>query len=199
MIIKVCGLSGNYTAREVNTLPKVAYLGFIFFEGSKRYTETSLATAKKKVGVFVNAPPEYVIAHIEKHGLDAVQLHGSESPDYIRQLPEDVGIIKAFGIASEADLEKTGAYEGLADYFLFDTKSDQHGGTGAAFDWEILKNYTGNTPFLLSGGIGNDSVGALKAFSHPKLAGYDLNSRFETAPKIKDAALIDRFINEMKL
>lgn len=198
MIIKVCGLTDNTESRAVAELEGVEMLGFIFYEGSSRYTESTLATAKKKVGVFVNAALDYVLEKINTHTLNAVQLHGSEPPEYIKQLPKDIEIIKVFGIASAEDLEQTKAYEGLADMFLFDTKSTKHGGTGTAFNWQVLENYKGETPFLLSGGIGPESVEALRKFSHPKLAGYDLNSRFELAPKIKDATLIANFLNEMK-
>lgn len=199
MIIKVCGLTDNESSQQVASLPEVNHVGFIFYEGSKRFTESTLATAKKKVGVFVNTPPDYVSNQIKKHKLDAVQLHGSESPEYIQQLPKNVSIIKAFGIANEEDLKATNLYEGLVDYFLFDTKSKQHGGTGKVFDWQVLESYEGNTPFILSGGIGPDSAEALKNFRHPKLAGYDLNSRFEIEPKIKDVALLAHFLKNIKL
>lgn len=199
MIIKVCGLTDNESSSQVAALPEVTHIGFIFYEGSKRFTNSTLATAKKKVGVFVNATMEYVIEQTEKHGLDVLQLHSSESPEYIKQLPMAVEIIKVFGIASAENLEATKAYEGLADYFLFDTKSEQHGGTGKAFNWRVLEDYHGNTPFILSGGIGPDSVESLKNFRHPKLAGYDLNSRFEIEPQIKDVALLAHFLKNIEL
>ncbi|KOS07998.1 hypothetical protein AM493_19525 [Flavobacterium akiainvivens] len=198
MIIKVCGLTDNPESKAIADLQDVDFLGFIFYEGSPRYTESTVITNKKKTGVFVDAPLEDVIHQIEKHNLNVVQLHGNESPEYITQLPQNIEVIKAFGIATEADLQKTTDYEGLVTYFLFDTKSNSHGGTGKTFNWSVLGAYKGNTPFLLSGGIGPDSVEALKGFKHPQLAGYDLNSRFETAPKVKDAALVAQFIKDIK-
>lgn len=198
MIIKVCGLTDNDSSRQVSELP-VDYLGFIFYEGSKRFTGSTFATPKKKVGVFVDATLEYIIAQIEKHNLSTIQLHGSESPEFIRQLPKGIEAIKAFGIATAADLEAVKTYKDLVDYFLFDTKSPQHGGTGTAFDWQVLNAYQGDTPFLLSGGIGSDSVETLKNFIHPKLAGYDLNSRFETAPMQKAPALVAQFLKDMNM
>ncbi len=199
MIIKVCGLTANESSQLVAALPEVSHVGFIFFQGSKRFTDTTFLTSKKKVGVFVNAPLDYVNEQIEKHSLDTVQLHGSESPEYIRQLPKGIEIIKVFGIADAKDLEATETYETLADYFLFDTKSEQHGGTGTAFNWQVLQDYNGDTPFILSGGIGPDSAEALKNFPHPKLAGYDLNSRFEIEPKIKDVAKLANFLKNIEL
>lgn len=194
MIIKVCGLTDNESSRQVAALPGVDYLGFIFYENSKRFTQTSIDTNKKKVGVFVNASADYISEQIKKHSLDVVQLHGNEAPELIKKLPTHVKVIKAFGIAIEADLEATKAYENIVDYFLFDTKSESHGGTGTVFEWQTLNAYKGSTPFFLSGGIGLDLTERLKHFSHPKLAGYDLNSRFETEPKIKDPEQIATFL-----
>jgi phosphoribosylanthranilate isomerase len=199
MIIKVCGLTNNTESHAVASLQGVDMLGFIFYEGSPRFTESTFETNKKKIGVFVDAPLEYIVNQSNKHKLSALQLHGNESPEYIRQLPQNIEVIKAFGIATGADLLKTIDYEGLADYFLFDTKSPNHGGTGKTFNWSVLEAYKGNTPFLLSGGVGPESVNALREFKHPQLIGYDLNSRFETAPKIKNAALVAQFIKDIKL
>jgi len=199
MIIKVCGLTDNESSRLVAALPEVSHVGFIFYEGSKRFTETTLATAKKKVGVFVNAHIDYVLEQIEKHGLDAVQLHGNELPEYIIQLPKGLEIIKAIGIAAAEDLEITKNYHNLVTFLIFDTQSKEYGGTGVQYDWKILENYKGEIPFILSGGIRPDSVEALKNFRHPKLAGYDLNSRFEIEPKIKDVAKLAAFLKEIKL
>jgi phosphoribosylanthranilate isomerase len=199
MIIKVCGLTDNESGQLVAALPEISHVGFIFYEGSKRFTETTLATAKKKVGVFVNAPIDYVLEQIKKHGLDAVQLHGNESPEYIIKLPKGIEIIKAIGIATAEDLEITKNYQDLVTFLIFDTQSGEYGGTGVQYDWKILENYKGEIPFILSGGIGPDSVEALKNFRHPKLAGYDLNSRFEIEPKIKDVEKLAAFLKEIKL
>ena len=199
MIIKVCGLTDNESSRLVAALPEVSHVGFIFYEGSKRFTGGTLATAKKKVGVFVNAPIDYVLEQIEKHRLDAVQLHGNEPPEYIIQLSKGVEIIKAIGIATAEDLEITKNYQDLVTLLIFDTQSKEYGGSGVQYDWRILENYKGEIPFILSGGIGPDSVDALRNFRHPKLAGYDLNSRFEIEPKIKDVAKLAAFLKEIKL
>jgi phosphoribosylanthranilate isomerase len=135
--------------------------------------------------------------------LNIIQLHGSESPAYIQLLrsgresngkSSDCLIIKAFNIATADDFSQTVAYEGIADYFLFDTKGKSVGGNGEKFNWSVLADYTGNTPFLLSGGIGPDDAELVKAFQHPKCLGIDLNSRFEIAPALKDVAALRRFL-----
>lgn len=195
MIIKVCGLTNNNSSKEVATLNGVTHLGFIFYPGSKRYTETSFETEKKKVGVFVNASISQLERHIAIHHLDAIQLHGEESPEYIAQLGTSVEIIKAIGVETAEDLKKTQSYEGLVNTFLFDTKSPEKGGTGITFDWTILNEYKGDTPFILSGGLGLNVLEQLRVFRHPKLIGYDLNSRFEIAPTVKDVHQLDTFIS----
>ena len=108
-------------------------------------------------------------------------------------------VIKAFNIATATDLEATKPYEGIVDYFLFDTKGKSIGGNGEKFDWSVLANYVGETPFLLSGGIGPDDAERVKAFHHPKCIGIDLNSRFETAPGLKDINKLKEFIKEIRL
>ena len=105
-------------------------------------------------------------------------------------------IIKAFNIATPADLEQTHAYENIVDYFLFDTKGKSVGGNGEQFDWRVLDHYHGPTPYLLSGGIGPDDVHRVRAFSHPSLAGIDLNSRFETSPGVKDIESLHSFLTQ---
>ena len=106
--------------------------------------------------------------------------------------------IKAFSILLPKDLLAVSAYNGLCDYYLFDTKTPQYGGSGNQFDWNLLHRYNGPTPFLLSGGINPYSVKALREFRHPYFAGIDINSRFETAPGIKDVERISNFLKELK-
>lgn len=194
MIIKVCGLTDNESGRTIAQQKEISYLGFIFYEKSPRFTSTTVNTSKKKIGVFVNEDLSVISDLVQKHQLSGVQLHGNESPEFVIQLPQDLLKIKALGISNTQDLEKTANYEGLVDYFLFDTKSSEFGGTGKTFDWKILSNYHGNTPFLLSGGIGLETAHLLDSFRHPKLAGFDLNSRFEHAPKEKNVAQLQQFI-----
>ncbi len=183
----------------------IQWMGFIFWPGSKRYVSerpSYLPTKCKRVGVFVDADISEVVQKVEEYALDLIQLHGSESPDYISQFKNllaahrPLSIIKAFNIATLADLEQTHAYENIVDYFLFDTKGKSVGGNGEQFDWQVLDHYHGPTPYLLSGGIGPDDVHRVRAFSHPLLAGIDLNSRFETSPGVKDIESLHRFLTQ---
>ena len=201
MITKVCGMRDAENIRKVEALG-INMMGFIFYPKSSRYVSNRpayLPTKCKRVGVFVDSTIEDIHQHIADYGLNIVQLHGHESTDFIRQFRllcgDFIAIIKAFNIATKEDLEKTAPYEGLVDYFLFDTKGKNVGGNGEKFDWSILDAYNGDTPFLLSGGIGPDDAERIKSFNHPKCIGIDLNSRFEIEPGIKDIVKLKTFLN----
>lgn len=200
MIVKVCGMREASNIREVDNLPTVDWMGFIFYPRSPRHVADKpcyLPQHSKRVGVFVNAENFYIDMQMKLFGLDMVQLHGQETPADIKELrsilPPDTGIIKTIAISTPADLTQAYAYDGVADYLLFETKCSGYGGSGKQFDWSILQDYKGHTPFLLTGGISPDDAPQVRAFHHPLFAGIDLNSRFETAPAIKDAQSIKTF------
>ena len=200
MIIKVCGMREAENIREVTKLG-IDWLGMIFWPKSKRYVAeppSYLPSQVKKVGVFVDASLEDIRQHIMDYDLDIIQLHGHETPEYVRALDPEI-IIKAFNIATAEDLAQTKPYEGIVDYFLFDTKAQLPGGSGEQFDWSVLSHYEGATPFLLSGGIGPDDAERIKAFHHPRCIGIDLNSRFELAPGLKDVNLLREFIKSINV
>lgn len=207
MIIKICGMKEPENIREVEAL-KPSWLGFICWERSPRGVSgppAYLPDQAKRVGVFVNPTVEAVLQKVEAFRFDYVQLHGQEPASFCqtlrtelqRRLPRPVGLIKAFSVASPADLAGTAPYEAHCDYFLFDTKCPCVGGSGQTFDWRLLRHYAGRTPFLLSGGIGPESLPDLQTFEHPQWAGIDLNSRFEEAPGHKDAARLKTFLSAL--
>lgn len=209
MIIKVCGLRDPVNAKNVAAIQGVSLIGMIFYPKSPRFvapgpetTELAALNQAVKVGVFVNEIPEEIVRKCELYKLDFLQLHGKETPGYMEELkkhvPSGIKFIKAFSIGNRDDLEGVTAFEGLCDYFLFDTPAAGYGGSGKMFDWELLEHYGGNTPFLLSGGIGPDSVEALRAFRHPLFAGIDVNSRFEVGPARKDIALLTEFVEKLQ-
>ena len=199
-MIKVCGMRDAENIREVESL-SIDMMGFIFWPKSSRYVSErpSYLPAKcKRVGVFVDADLEEVKQKTEEYALDYIQLHGSESPEYVRQLNVQSSIIKAFNIATAADFEQAKPYEGIVDYFLFDTKGKSVGGNGEKFDWTVLSAYNGETPFLLSGGIGPDDAERVKAIHHAKYIGIDLNSKFEDEPALKDIKKLKSFLEKVK-
>ncbi|KAA6344361.1 N-(5'-phosphoribosyl)anthranilate isomerase [termite gut metagenome] len=179
----------------------VDMIGFIFYPKSPRYVEKMpeyLPQRAKRVGVFVNEGIESILNTITCFGLHYVQLHGEESVEHCRLLRQTgVSVIKAFSISHEKDLQAIHIYEGLCDYYLFDTKCDEHGGSGKLFDWSILNEYKAQTLFLLSGGISVESIEALKEFKHPRLSGIDINSRFEVSPGVKDVRKIKSFLDKL--
>jgi len=201
--IKICGITQKENMLEVAALLP-DYMGFIFYEKSPRNVSGKIdelplskpPASIRKVAVFVNKPLEEAKRIILKYGFDRVQLHGDESPDYCRRLQETVPVIKAFGITNKLPDELT-AYDNCCDYFLFDTRGKNAGGTGITFDHNILKDYIMTKPFFLAGGIGpehaqNGTLGDV--LSHPSLYALDINSRFETSQGIKDVGLIEKFI-----
>lgn len=177
-------------------------MGFIFYERSPRYVDKKVGYLPKdckRVGVFVNESSEKIVLRAAEFGLDYIQLHGNESPEQCQNLTSlGLKVIKAFSVSSVDDINKASLYQGFCEHFLFDTACSGYGGSGKSFNWDILSNYTLETPFLLSGGISSDSVDALKSFQHPKLLGIDINSCFEISPAMKDAAKVAEFIKQIK-
>ena len=204
-MIKVCGMRDAENIHEVEVLG-IDMMGFIFWPKSKRYVSAKpkyMPTSCKRVGVFVDEDVKTIRQIADDFALDIIQLHGSETPDFVRRLRSVCGgivaTIKAFNIATAEDLEQTKHYEGVVDYFLFDTKAHLPGGSGQQFDWSILGAYNGETPFLLSGGIGPDDAEAVRTFHHPRCIGIDLNSRFEKEPGLKNTDLLGKFIKKIRL
>ena len=201
-IIKVCGMKDAASIQAVEALKETDWMGFIFYPPSPRYmahTPEYLPSHCRRTGVFVNASSFFIRKKISDFQLEYVQLHGTEPPSFCLDLRQQgIKVIKTVSIASSEDLRHTEAYEGCCDYFLFDTRCAQHGGSGRQFDWNILHDYHGATPFLLSGGIAPDDTERLNAFQHPLLAGYDLNSKFEDAPGVKNVELLRTFFEKLK-
>ena len=169
MIIKVCGMREAENIREVEALG-IDLMGFIFWEKSSRY---------------ISKRPAYLPTKCKRVGVFA-QLQG-------------LHLIKAISVSSRNDIATYKTYEGLVEYFLFDTKCPSVGGSGQQFDWSVLSAYDGSTPFLLSGGIGPDDAERIKSFHHPQCIGIDLNSRFELAPGLKDVIKLQAFIKELSI
>ncbi|RYY34088.1 MAG: phosphoribosylanthranilate isomerase [Sphingobacteriaceae bacterium] len=204
MKIKVCGLKEPGNIQAVATL-KPDYIGLICYARSPRFIDdlqteafTDLPQNIIKTGVFVNESAEEIERLIDKYNLGAIQLHGSETPEFCAQFKGKVQVIKAFGVDENCDFNQLNAYAEVVDLFLFDTKTAAHGGSGKTFDWDILKNYTGNVPFMLSGGIGPENIAEAAAISHPQFYGVDLNSRFETSPGIKNIEALQQAFNIVK-
>ncbi len=189
--------------QEVEKLD-VDFLGYIFYAPSKRFVgenpEPGLFNSEKPgVGVFVNENAVKILGLAKKYHFGWVQLHGKENPETCRFLKKHgLKIIKAFNVDENFNFSATGQYENVVNFFLFDTKTKNHGGSGKKFDWEILENYKGQIPFFLSGGIGPEDIESIKNLDHPKITGVDLNSRFEDFHGQKNIEKLKKFITEIK-
>ncbi|SDX08767.1 phosphoribosylanthranilate isomerase [Lutibacter oricola] len=219
MKIKVCGMRNSENISELIKL-KPDYMGFIFYKKSKRFVsdfpQVKIPSEIKKVGVFVNETIETIVKIVQKHQLDAVQLHGNETPEYIRSLSgvevtyneninnvistplnRQVEIFKAFSVDDDFDFSKTEPYQKVCDYLLFDTKGKDYGGNGVKFNWQMLDNYKGELPYMLSGGITKDDSQVILSFlrrqESNKCIGVDINSGFEIEPALKNIANIKEF------
>lgn len=201
MIIKVCGMREPENIRAAEQTG-ADWMGFICYPRSPRFVSRRpdyLPRHTRRIGVFVNACYEEIIRRADELGLQGIQLHGAESPELCRRIrTSGLSVVKAFAINRADGLARTEAYTGCCDYFLFDTPCSGYGGSGRSFDWQLLDSYRGNVPFLLSGGITPASLPALLSFRHPRWAGVDLNSGFETAPAVKDCTTLHTFIHQLK-
>lgn len=210
--------------REVSQLG-VDMIGMIFYPKSPRYVEMQSSHAgiipdyakedigvsvssksPARVGVFVDDMVQNIVTRVVNYHLDYVQLHGNEPREMCENLrltldPDirpGIKIIKAISVSDASDIQKYKEYVGAVDLFLFDTKCKTVGGSGQQFDWQVLEQYDGEVPFLLSGGIGPEDASRLHAFHHPKCIGIDLNSRFEIEPGVKDVEKLKGFLNEIQ-
>ena len=186
--LKVCGLRDNI--EDVIRL-EPDYAGFIFYKKSPRYVGENfnmpvLNNDIKKVGVFVNESLEKILELFEKHELSFVQLHGNESPELCNELKSrGIGTIKAFPVGEEFDFRQLELYESAVDYYLFDTKTKDFGGSGKTFNWALLKKYSIEKEYYLSGGISLENVNELANIDLSKVHAVDVNRKFEIKPGLK--------------
>ena len=204
MKLKVCGMKFIENIEQVSGLYP-DYMGFIFYQKSKRNFEgviPKLPKSIKKTGVFVNEYLEIVISLVEEYQLEAIQLHGDETVTYIKLLKThlpSIEIIKVFGIKDEFNFDVLTPFLPLVDYFLFDTKGKERGGNGFQFDWSVLEAYPYEKPFFLSGGIGLKDVLAIQKIINSNVPIYalDINSKFEIEPGLKNINEVKTFKNKL--
>ncbi|TAE31026.1 MAG: phosphoribosylanthranilate isomerase [Cytophagales bacterium] len=206
MNIKVCGLRDAENLNEVAALSP-DFVGFIFYDKSPRFVGESLDVDVvralprwvRKVGVFVNASPEFVIRSVKKYDLQYAQLHGNETPDFCKSLRmRGINIIKAFRVDESFNFSMLNNYKQHCDFFLFDAKGEQPGGNGVQFDWSVMSRYDNDKPFFISGGIGLHNLADLDQIRHLKLYGVDVNSQVEVSPGVKDMEKIRELIGRLK-
>jgi phosphoribosylanthranilate isomerase len=201
MKIKVCGLKDPDNIKAISALTP-DYMGFICYALSPRFITDMPANAIEflpasinKTAVFVNENESNINLLIDKFKFDTIQLHGNESPEFSNSFRGRVKVIKAFGLNSDFDFNRLNDYADKVDFFLFDTKTELHGGSGKSFDWSILDNYKLEVPFFLSGGLSPENLEEVQQINHPQFYGVDLNSRFEIAPGLKDIKKLKQAFN----
>lgn len=208
MKIKVCGMREASNMMALSGL-EPDYMGLIFYPASKRYVEhvdanilEDISSQVKIAGVFVNAEASTVIQKVGQFHLKAIQLHGDESPAYCHALRSaldrkrpGIELIKAFGIHETFDFSILEDYRTAVDFFLFDTRTPAHGGSGIKFNWQLLEKYQLDKPYFLSGGIDLMDVEQVRQLKYPALFAVDLNSKFESAPGMKDIEQVRKAID----
>lgn len=217
--IKICGVR-DIDAALAAARAGADYLGFVFFRKSPRFLAADAAEEiimelkqtsfdegfdlPKLVGLFVDAG-EKELSEAAPF-LTHFQFHGHESPERCAEMGAEfaVDVIKAIPVSAEPDLKMANAFSNAVDILLFDAKPPpgavRPGGHGISYDWAALQAYAGETPYLVAGGLGPDTVAVAIASQKDNAAflGVDVSSGVETAPGRKDAGLIDAFISAAK-
>lgn len=193
--LKVCGMREYQNIVDLLGL-KPDYIGHIFYPKSPRFfgnnTSVEIPKTTKKIGVFVNESEEIILQIATQHHLDFAQLHGNEPVELAQSLKsKGLGVIKVLSVLDEMPLEAIRKFEQSVDFFLFDTKTPDFGGSGLKFDWQILKQYDATVPFFLSGGIAIEDIELIKKMNLKKLHAIDVNSKFEVSAGIKDIKKIE--------
>jgi phosphoribosylanthranilate isomerase len=208
--IKICGLKTPETVAAA-LAGGASHVGFIFFAKSPRNIAPERAGELRKaalgkataVAVIVDADDAALDRIVAEMKPDMLQLHGRETPSRVTEVKARYGlpVMKAFSVSAAADLEQVGPYIGVADHFLFDAKppkgSELPGGNGVSFDWRLLAKLDPKVDYLLSGGLNAGNIGEALVLAEPP--GIDISSGVESAPGVKDVALIERFFAAVRV
>jgi phosphoribosylanthranilate isomerase len=205
LAVKICGLR-DQTNIDAAAAAGARYIGFVFFERSPRAVTFEQAAALAvaapvglaKVGLVVNPDDAFLTDLLNVVPLDMIQLHGSETPARVAEVRQKFGlpVMKAVGVADASDLAQLDAYEAVADQVLLDAKPPRDatlpGGNGHTFDWGLIAGRLWTKPWMLAGGLTVDNVGT--AIARTGVKQIDLSSGVESAPGVKDPALIAQFV-----
>lgn len=207
--VKICGLTTEQSVLDVANAG-AHYMGLVFFEKSPRNVSIPLArdlslaapVGLAKVALTVNANDAFLDDIVNNVPLDMIQLHGSETPDRLRDIKRRYGlpVMKAVGLADADDLAKLDDYIGVADQILVDAKPPKNGplpgGNGLSFDWQLIAGRRWPVPWMLAGGLTPDN--AAQAVKMTGARQLDLSSGVESTPGIKDAVKIRAFMDAIR-
>ena len=202
--IKICGIS-TVEALDAAIQARADYIGMVFFPPSPRNVEGIVARTLAmrarqqigRVGLFVDATDQHIAEGIDSGTLDAIQLHGEETPQRVAEIRSrfSLPVWKAIPIATASDVERADGYRGAADMLLFDAKTPKDaalpGGMGLRFDWSLLSEWKGRPGWGLAGGLNRSNV--VEAVAQTRARLVDTSSGVETAPGVKSGALIHAF------
>ena len=202
--IKICGIS-TLEALDAAIEARADFIGLVFFPPSPRHVDGHAASALAmraadrigRVGLFVDADDALIAEGIKAGRLEALQLHGEETPARVAQVKErfQLPVWKAVSVATAEDVTRAESYRDAADLILFDAKTPKDaalpGGMGLSFDWSLLDGWKGRPGWGLAGGLRVDNVAEAIVRTHAPLV--DTSSGVESAPGVKDAGLISQF------
>jgi phosphoribosylanthranilate isomerase len=209
--VKICGVNTPESLR-VAADERARSVGFVFHPRSPRAVTPGIAadlsrllpTTTGAVGLFVDAPDDFVAEVVKRTPLNLLQLHGEETPRRVAEIRARFGIpvMKAIRIATAADLAVLGAYESAADWILFDAKPPPGvtalpGGAGIAFDWRLLRGVRPAKPWMLAGGLTAANLADAVAASGARAV--DVSSGVEERPGVKSAERIREFMAAARL
>jgi len=204
--IKMCGTTSVEDAHKAVELG-IDALGFIFVNTSERFIDVEKAREitkglppfVNKVGVFVNEGFTEIEEIVDYLGLDAVQLHGDEDPDFCEKVARAVPsctVLKAFRVGDHSREEDFQPYNSCVSGVVLDTYvKDKEGGTGISFNWNILSRLNLQMPYILAGGLHSENIGEALQLASPY--GVDVNSGVEISPGIKDHEKLQRFVEKV--
>ncbi len=199
-MVKICGIT-NLNDAKIAVDYGTDAIGFVFAESVRKVSEKKVKTIVQKlppfvtfVGLFVNETAKNIGDVCKYCGLDAIQLHGNEPPNFLNRLRQ-YKIIKAFRIRTVSDIHPITRYK--VNAILLDGYADNKmGGAGISFDWEIVKKVKASSPIIIAGGLTHLNV--LHAIKIANPYGVDVSSGVEDKPGKKDKRLIKKFIDAVK-
>jgi phosphoribosylanthranilate isomerase len=202
--VKICGIT-NWTDARLAVTAGADALGFNFYRKSPRYIApdearliaTRLPRRVLLVGVFVNASPEDVLRAARNVDLNAVQLHGEESPADVEELSESFPVIKAFRVRRGFSTDRLAGYRNAAAFLLDGFDPIRRGGTGKTFDWSIAKKAKKHGAIIVAGGLTAENVA--RAIRQAQPFGVDICGGVESRPGRKDPERLDALMHEIEL
>lgn len=208
-LVKICGISTPETLAAC-IAARAEWVGFNFFPPSPRFVSHAAAAGLaaqaeggiRKAGVFVDADDAFLAEAVAAGRLDAIQLHGKENPERVSQVKARFGlpVWKVLSVSGIEDVTGAAAFNGAADFLLFDAKTPKGqlpGGMGLAFDWSLLSAYRGPLGWGLAGGLTPANVAEAIRLTRAPLV--DTSSGVESAPGLKDVDKIAAFCKAAKL